>query len=437
MDKFDKLMKEKLHSFKPSFEEQDWLAMEKMLDNRSRKFMLLSWWKYGVAAAAFVGIMGVCFLSYTFQKRNNELGESTIKSAAERVFSKESKQLNFTLNSRNSLANHWLNLPSISSNQQPMQLAHCSNHSTAMLSQPITNASVLGLAVGNLELKNSPVDRNEESVSIPTMSATLIAEMEEIPSFHNNGTEEVILQKKSRRLINFSVSLDAGALANISMETKTNAKELNIYSDGFSDAGVNFFVTLLNRVGLYTGIKYADRKSFSRPDSFELGINNRLLNAKSKIVGINIPIGIHFNIYDQKYCNVYTKIGINNIIPWQETIHYETIDNTNTTAMLVETTKNIGNTKFSASVDNGVSFDNKTISYSTSPTNALPIKHKLHQKPKEQYLAELQLSFGLKVKATRNLAFNLEPAYLLDLKNSHRAENSFNFALNTGITYSF
>jgi hypothetical protein len=61
----------------------------------------------------------------------------------------------------------------------------------------------------------------------------------------------------------------------------------------------------------------------------------------------------------------------------------------------------------------------------------------MHQKPNEQYLAELPIAVGLKLKATPNLAFNIEPAYLLDFKNRYRAENSSNFAFSTGVFYSF
>lgn len=438
MDKFDKIMQEKLQSFKPTVEEQDWLAMEEMLDNRPRKLVLLPWWKYGVAAAALIGVISVSLISLTHQKHYFVSTEIATEMTTDRALAKLSIHSNRLPNGAVSQVSHLSNLPANHSNKPPTQATHFVNYFSATQVTPYhTKALISNAALTNVEQNNNHIERNLELISLPNLSAMIISESQDDPPFHQDKIEEVSLQKEAKRLSQFAVSADLGALAKISMETKSNAKELNVYSDIFSDAGINFFATLLNRVGLYTGIKYADRKSFSRPDSLELGNNNRLLNAKSKILGINIPIGIYCNIYDQKYCSVYSKIGINNIIPLQETIRFETVDNTNSASPLIENTRNIGNTKFTATADNSVSFDTKKVAYSTNPTNTLPVKHNLHQKPNEQYLAELQLAFGLKVKATRNLAFNIEPAYLLDLKNRYRAENSSNFAFNTGISYSF
>ena len=439
MDKFDKLMQEKLQSIKPSLVEQDWLSMEKMLDNRPRKFALLPWWKYGMAAAAFIGIIGASLFSSTYHKRNDYQTFLITEKSNQRILATYSEYSNYLTNIAASKAIQLSNLPTYSSNKQPIQSTHLVNNLSAKQGTTTQHAKMLAsnVPVSNVELNHNDINRNMESLSLPNLSAIIISESQDNPTFHHDKMEEVKLQKESARLFQFAVSADVGALAKISMETKPNAKELNVYSDIFSDAGINFFATLMNCVGLYTGIKYADRKSFSRPDSLELGNNNRLLNAKSKILGINIPIGIHFSFYDQKYCSIYSKIGINNIIPLQETIHFETIDNTNSTSPLIENTRNIGNTKFSATTDNSVSFDTKKVSYSTNPTNASPVKHNLHQKPNEQYLAELQIAVGLKLKATPNLAFNIEPAYLLDFKNRYRAENSSNFVFNTGVFYSF
>ena len=441
MDKLDKIMQEKLQSFKPPFEQQDWLAMEKLLDNQPRKIVLFPWWKYGLAAAAFIGIISASLLSYTYQNRHEVSKEFATSNANQKSLANFSGLPIYLSNVGTLLSNQLPTAPSNFSSKKQNHSNLLNNVSTTnqFKANQMANVSTSNSIATNVEWNDNHMKQNVESISLPTLSSILLTELQENHTFNHDKMEEVILQKRSVRLFQFSMSADAGALAQISIETKTNAKELNVYSDIFSDAGINFFVTLMNRVGLYTGIKYADRKSFSRPDSLELGNNNRLLNAKSKIVGINIPIGIHFNIYDQKYCSVYSKVGINNIIPLQETIRYETIDNTNSNAPLIETTTNIGNTKFSASADNSVSFDTKSVSYSTNANNSnpLPVKHTLHQKPNEKYLAELQIAFGLKVKATRNLAFNIEPAYLLDFKNRHRAENSSNFAFNTGISYSF
>jgi hypothetical protein len=67
----EEIIKSKLSTYKPAFNEGDWQAMEKMLDNKKDKKPIFIWWKYGLAIGIIsLFAMGVGAYMYANKTKN-------------------------------------------------------------------------------------------------------------------------------------------------------------------------------------------------------------------------------------------------------------------------------------------------------------------------------------------------------------------------------
>ena len=455
----DEIIKSKLNAFRPAFEEADWKAMEKLLDKKEDKKPIVIWWKYGLAIGLLC-LLGAGVISYQINKEHISKPISTI--ATNTTNTSISKKLitstsnTTTKNNKNATENQ-LMLPNKSINTTPINNATSNaksvNHSSSknMNGYNSINTNVYTTATSAKNRLMLEANANVDLYNASTIVASSVIAKQNMIDFTKNNLNEIqnsvfensiktnqsdfstIKKRKNINIpIEYSIGLQAGGLINFAF----NRNNVKLYLDQMSDAGIIGQVMFANRVGIYAGVNYVDRKANSKIDnSLYTDITYTIMNVKNdKKVGVSIPIGITTNLYKQAYFNIYSKVGINNIIFLKQITTIEYLNNISTiTYIPIDNTTQIGNALVSSSADYSIKREVEVNSNLNNGYNEKTYKYT----SAEKYLAELNIAFGIKSKMTKNLSFVFEPAYRVGFKNKNRTENTHSIALTGAFICSF
>jgi hypothetical protein len=458
----EEIIKSKLSTYKPAFNEGDWQAMEKMLDNKKDKKPIFIWWKYGLAIGIIsLFAMGVGAYMYANKTKNtNTLTQvdainnssvnnninnkvnntsSTIQSTNSEASTEEAtndivqNKSNISSNKQTSTKNTINNISAINKSTNNSFFSSKENSSRNISTQIPTNTTINTLE--NIVQDNIRSMQRNEFISFAMSSIDKINQSTEERTVCNTITDFANVKDKkhiSKIPLEFSLTAQASGVINLALYQN----KVNLYIDQLSDAGVLGQVMIGKRFGLYTGISYVDRLSKRNVDSSlynDVSYTNSVVK-KDKIEGVAIPIGVTVSLYKQAYVQVYTKVGVNNIIPIRQTTVVE-FNNDPIPPTAPTNTQQYGNTIVSSSLDNSFASNLYETSNKTASNNSFSKVYKT--KPAEKYQAELQIALGLKAKMTKNLAFTFEPAYRLGIKNKSRTDNTHGIAVSGGFVYTF
>lgn len=448
----EEIIKSKLNTYRPEYNAADWAAMEKLLDGKKDKKPIILWWKYGLAVGLFLiaSIGGVAV--YEASKNQNSIAQENTKnstSTQKSISNKTSKQqvaLDETavVSSNNNTPSLDNSLTSKASKQQAVSNAPHSNSTgsakSANAKQPI---SILANIATQLQSSLNLLSPKENEVIAASSRRELIDyHMALAEAINNELSENLMYQKKEEFVssrsnrkkipIEYSIALQGSGLLNLSLKNN----KVNLFLDQFSDVSLVGQMMIGKHVGAYVGIGYADRVAGVKSDSakYDNLVYSKLNVLRDKSEGLNIPIGVTLNIYNDAYLNVYSKVGLNNIILLKQHTKVEYTTDPNT-PLAASNLQRVGNAVISSSAD----FAAPSMNFEESSnvlTDNIAVKT-YTTTPAEKYLPEFNLAFGIKANMTKNLGFVFEPSYRIDFRSKHREVVSHNLALSGALVYTF
>jgi hypothetical protein len=443
LSKEEQQLRDKLQAYRPPFEAGDWAAMEQMLDAKPKR-RILGWWPLGIAAL-LVG--GTSVLGATWAMNKHGQGEQLMQN-----YRPISTRLHYENNLQNdksassasendaiSASNNIISSNS-SSAAVPLNPSFHSNNSTSLSKH---------LSTTNISTATNQYNSGSSAAPVTTKSATAIQEMlqnlnafsasidepnAELPTYIPTTAKEenLLITSLQPKPWHLSLGADFGTLVNINSYRVNDVKKLAIRNFLLSDAGLNVQLTFKNKVGLFSGLKYAKRPAQLR-DSLLL---NQLAGHKAKekagdYLALNIPVGVCVALYNDKVVSVYGKAGINNIINLVQESHYQWVTEESTPPANIA---KIGNAQLLATTDN------TAVDQVSSPGSRVisPKTFHLRKAPDTRYNCELFLSAGASIHMGKRCSVNIEPSYMLNLSTVKKSNGtSHNFGLNTGIIYAF
>jgi hypothetical protein len=444
LSKEEQALRDKLNAYRPPFEAGDWAAMEQMLDAKPKR-RILGWWPLGIAAL-LIGSGSVLGASWMMNRPMDGV-----------EFQENSRPMSTRAYHQNGLTND-KSTPSIGSNNTVSNAANnaiatniktvsisrnkaLSSNQNPSISKNIYTSANANSYTGSKNIittnsaKTPTAGAIQEMIQTLNMRGAAISEASsEAPAYvpQKAADENLLITAMKQKPWHWSIGADFGTLVNVNSYRVNDVKKLAIRNFLLSDAGLNVQLSYKNKIGVFSGVKYAKRPA-QLEDSLML---NKLAGHKAKekagdYLALNIPIGVYVAMYNDKLISVYGKAGINNIINLVQESHYQWV--TEESAPPANIAK-IGNAQLLASTDN------TAIDQVSSPDSKVirPKTYHLRKTPDNRYSCELYLSAGASVHIGKRCSVNIEPAYMLNLSTLGKPNGtSHNFGLNTGILYRF